>query len=94
MDVNASSELVWEFYEETLTKLKGYGCKILRLDAFAYLHKEVGQTNFFNKPGTWDYLQRVREIATKNELIVLPCSSSICKMFYSFHLISFLLIPW
>ncbi|MEN8856453.1 MAG: glycosidase [Flavobacteriaceae bacterium] len=72
MDVNASSELVWEFYEETLTKLKGYGCKILRLDAFAYLHKEAGQTNFFNKPGTWDYLQRVREIATKNELIVLP----------------------
>lgn len=46
MDVNAKSELVWDFYEETLAKVKSFGCKILRLDAFAYLHKEIGQTNF------------------------------------------------
>ncbi|WP_435413980.1 glycosidase [Polaribacter aestuariivivens] len=72
MDVNAKSELVWEFYEETLAKVKSFGCKILRLDAFAYLHKEVGQTNFFNKPGTWNYLDRINEIAKKNDLILLP----------------------
>ncbi|ULC59049.1 glycosidase [Flaviramulus sp. BrNp1-15] len=72
MDVNAKSELVWEFYEETLSKLKDYGCKILRLDAFAYLHKEVGQSNFFNKPGTWDYLERIKQIAQKNNLMLLP----------------------
>ena len=72
MDVNAKSELVWDFYEETLAKLKDFGCKILRLDAFAYLHKEVGQSNFFNKPGTWDYLKRIKQIADKNELILLP----------------------
>ncbi|MBG7613492.1 glycosidase [Polaribacter sp. BAL334] len=72
MDVNAKSELVWGFYEETLKKLKKFGCKILRLDAFAYLHKEVGETNFFNKPGTWNYLDRIQQIATKNDLIVLP----------------------
>ncbi len=54
MDVNATSPLVWDFYEETLKKLSGYGCNILRLDAFAYLHKQVGESNFFNKPGTWD----------------------------------------
>ena len=72
MDVNAKSELVWEFYEETLTKVANYGCKILRLDAFAYLHKEIGQSNFFNKPGTWNYLERIKDIATKNKLIVLP----------------------
>ena len=53
MDVNAKSELVWGFYEETLQKVSDYGCKILRLDAFAYLHKEIGQSNFFNTPGTW-----------------------------------------
>jgi sucrose phosphorylase len=40
MDVNASSPLVWDFYEETL-KLRSYGCNILRLDAFAYLHKRL-----------------------------------------------------
>ena len=72
MDVNANSELVWDFYEETLQKVSNFGCKILRLDAFAYLHKEIGQSNFFNKPGTWDYLERIRKIAQKNNLMLLP----------------------
>jgi len=72
MDVNAASPLVWDFYEETLKKLNGYGCNILRLDAFAYLHKQVGESNFFNKPGTWEYLARIKEIAAQNNLILLP----------------------
>jgi len=72
MDVNAKSPMVWDFYEETLSKLKGFGCKILRLDAFAYLHKEVGKTNFFNTPGTWEYLERIRRIAQRNDLTLLP----------------------
>lgn len=72
MDVNAKSPLVWEFYNETLAKLKSFGCSVLRLDAFAYLHKEVGQSNFFNTPGTWDYLRKIREIADKNQLKLLP----------------------
>lgn len=72
MDVNANSPLVWEFYEETLKKVSDYGGKIMRLDAFAYLHKEIGQSNFFNKPGTWDYLKRIKKIAQKSKLILLP----------------------
>ena len=72
MDVNAASPLVWDFYEETLKKLSLYGCEILRLDAFAYLHKQIGESNFFNKPGTWDYLERIKQIATKNNLMLLP----------------------
>lgn len=72
MDLNARSELVWEFYDETLRKLSEYGAKIIRLDAFAYLHKEPGQPNFFNRPGTWDYLQRLRGFAQKYELIIFP----------------------
>lgn len=72
MDVNANSELVWEFYEETLRKVSGFGGKILRLDAFAYLHKEIGQSNFFNKPGTWKHLERIKQIADKNYLTLLP----------------------
>lgn len=72
MDVNGASELVWQFYNETLEKLKDYGCTILRLDAFAYLHKQVGESNFFNKPGTWEYLERINQIAKKNDLMLLP----------------------
>lgn len=72
MDVNAKSPLVWDFYQETLQKVSSYGGKILRLDAFAYLHKEIGQSNFFNKPGTWKYLERIQQIAQKNNLTILP----------------------
>lgn len=72
MDVNARSEAVWQFYDETLNKLKSYGCSIVRLDAFAYLHKEVGATNFFNTPGTWDYLERLQKMADRKGLLLLP----------------------
>ncbi len=72
MDLNARSEKVWDFYQSTLDKLAGFGAKIVRLDAFAYLHKEVGQTNFFNRPGTWDYLERLRAMAEAKGLILLP----------------------
>ena len=72
MDLNARSELVWAFYDETLKKLRDYGAKIIRLDAFAYLHKKPGKANFFNRPGTWNYLERLRDIAEKYDLIVFP----------------------
>ena len=72
MDLNARSELVWKFYDETLRKLSEYGARIIRLDAFAYLHKEPGQPNFFNRPGTWDYLERLRGIAQKYGLTIFP----------------------
>mgnify|MGYP001814159479 CR=1 FL=1 len=72
MDLNAGSEKVWDFYAETLGKLAGYGAKLVRLDAFAYLHKEVGQSNFFNKPGTWEYLDRLKSIADGYDLVLLP----------------------
>ena len=72
MDLNAQSDGVWDFYDATLKKLRDFGAKLVRLDAFAYLHKEPGMTNFFNKPGTWEYLERLRQIATKYDLILLP----------------------
>ena len=72
MDLNARSEKVWKFYDKTLKKLSGYGAKIIRLDAFAYLHKEPGKPNFFNRPGTWEYLDRLKKLAQKYELIIFP----------------------
>ncbi len=72
MDLNAKSEKVWAFYEETFRKLKSFGATLIRLDAFAYLHKEPGLVNFFNKPETWNYLGRLRELAKKYDLVLLP----------------------
>lgn len=72
MDLNAKSEVVWAFFDETLKKLHDYGARLVRLDAFAYLHKEVGQSNFFNKPGTWEYLGRLKSLAEKYGITLLP----------------------
>ena len=72
MDLNARSELVWDFYDETLKTLHDYGAGIIRLDAFAYLHKEPGEANFFNRPGTWNYLERLKGIAKKHDLVIFP----------------------
>ncbi len=82
MDLNARSEKVWEFYDETLGKLSGYGAHLVRLDAFAYLHKAVGETNFFNKPGTWEYLDRLKQLARRHEPD--PAAGNPCRVRYWF----------
>jgi sucrose phosphorylase len=72
MDLNIKSELVWEYYEDTLKKLASYGAEIIRLDAFAYAPKEPGARNFLNDPGTWDLLDGIKTIADKYGLNLLP----------------------
>ena len=72
MDLNIASPLVWEFYADTLERLAGYGAEIVRLDAFAYAHKEPGARNFFNEPGTWELLDRLKELANRRGLTLLP----------------------
>ncbi len=72
MDLNIKSPLVWEFYEDTLKKLKQYGAEIVRLDAFAYAPKEPGEKNFLNDPGTWNLLGRIKGLADQYGLTLLP----------------------
>ena len=72
MDLNIKCPLVWEYYEEVFKKLHEYGAKIVRLDAFAYAHKEPGEKNFLNNPGTWDLLEKVQKLADKYALTLLP----------------------
>ena len=72
MDLNIKSQLVWDYYEDTLKKLAGYGAEIIRLDAFAYAPKEPGARNFLNEPGTWDLLGGIRALADKYGLTLLP----------------------
>ena len=72
MDLNIKSPLVWEFYDNTLKTLADYGAKIVRLDAFAYAPKGVGEKNFLNEPATWDVLTKVRELADKYNVRLLP----------------------
>ncbi len=72
MDLNINSELVWDFYADTLKRLADYGAKTVRLDAFAYAPKAVGEPNFLNEPATWDVLEKVNDIATPLNLNLLP----------------------
>jgi len=72
MDLNIKSPLVWEFYKDTLKKLSQYGAEIIRLDAFAYVSKEPGAKNFLNDPGTWELLGRIKVLADKYGLTLLP----------------------
>jgi sucrose phosphorylase len=44
----------------------------VRLDAFAYAPKEPGEKNFLNEPGTWEVLEKVRKLADKYNLTLLP----------------------
>lgn len=72
MDLNIKSPLVWDFYDETIKKLSEYGAQIVRLDAFAYAPKEPGAKNFLNEPGTWELLTRLKTLADKNGITLLP----------------------
>ena len=72
MDLNIRSEMVWDFYQDTLKKLGGYGAGIVRLDAFAYAPKAPGRKNFLNEPETWDVLDRVSGMASESDLKLLP----------------------
>jgi glycosidase len=72
MDLNIGSPLVWDFYEDTLDRLAGHGAEIVRLDAFAYAAKEPGARNFFNEPATWELLERVKGLADRRGIKLLP----------------------
>ena len=72
MDLNVNSPLVWDFYDRVLQKLAEYGGEIIRLDAFAYASKIPGRRNFLNEPETWDLLEKVRIMADKYNLRLLP----------------------
>ena len=72
MDLDITSPLVWDFYADTLDRLAGYGAQIVRLDAFAYAPKEPGARNFLNEPGTWELLDRVKGLADRRGLKLLP----------------------
>ena len=72
MDVNINSPKVWEYYDSVLAQLARYGAAIVRLDAFGYASKIPGRRNFMNEPETWDILERVRQMAVRHGLSLLP----------------------
>lgn len=72
LDLNLTDPLVWEFYEDTLCRLAGYGADIVRLDALGYAAKRPGARNFMTEPDTWLLLRRLKKEADALGLTLLP----------------------
>ena len=72
MDLNLISPLVSDFYRQTIKKLASYGAKYIRLDAFAYACKKVGERNVFNPEDTWKLLGEINSMCQKRGIEVLP----------------------
>ena len=72
MDFDVRSPQYASFCRDTLETLHGYGASVIRLDAFAYAHKEPGARNFLNEPGTWELLEAVSRMAQPLGLTLLP----------------------
>lgn len=72
MDLNVQSPQVWAWYDGVMAQLASYGAAMIRLDAFARLHKAPKRKNFINEPETWEILGRLREMAKNHGLEVLP----------------------
>ncbi len=72
MDVNIQSPLVWQWYDQVMGQLAGYGASTLRLDAYTRLHKAPARVNFMNEPETWQILDKLKEMAAAHGLSVLP----------------------
>lgn len=72
MDINVESPLAWEYYDHVLNTLSSYGASIVRLDAFGYASKIPGRRNFMNDPETWNILERIRLMAERYGLTLLP----------------------
>lgn len=72
MDLNFSNPEVWKWYEEVIKQLADYGATLIRLDAFSRLHKAPARVNFVNEPETWDILEKLKQMAKKYNVEVLP----------------------
>jgi sucrose phosphorylase len=72
IDLNLQTEVTWRFINDSLEFLAGHGAALVRLDAFAYAVKKAGGSCFFEEPGTWEMLERVKNILAPSGVEILP----------------------
>jgi len=72
IDLDVESDTGKKFIEEEVVALCRRGLAMLRLDAFAYVTKKLGTNCFFVEPDVWNILDRIRSIAHKEGVEVLP----------------------
>ena len=72
IDLNLQTDVTWRFINDNLKGLAGHGAALIRLDAFAYAVKKAGGSCFFEEPGTWEMLERVKNVLSPCEVEILP----------------------
>jgi sucrose phosphorylase len=72
VDLNILNDVTWDYIKDNLQILAGHGASLIRLDAFAYTVKKAGGSCFFEEPGVWEVLERVRKILAPHQVEILP----------------------
>ena len=72
IDLDVRTEVTMDFIKKNIDNLSKKGCDIIRLDAFAYAIKKLDTNDFFVEPEIWDLLDKIREMAVKNNVEILP----------------------
>lgn len=61
IDLDVRQKIVQDFIKKTLNDLADHGASLVRLDAFAYAIKKLGENDFFVEPEIWELLDQVKQ---------------------------------
>lgn len=72
IDLDINSQVTKDFIERSVKHLAEMGVKMIRMDAFAYVTKELGTNCFFVEPETWKILGWLNQILKSSNVKLLP----------------------
>jgi len=72
IDVDINSPVTKEIFRNFIISLCEHGTKIIRIDAFAYVTKELGTNCFFLEPKVWEVLDWLNQFTSAFDVQILP----------------------
>jgi len=72
IDVDIDSPVTKEIFRNFIISLSQRGTKIIRMDAFAYVTKELGTNCFFLEPQVWQVLDWLNQYTSAFDVQILP----------------------
>ena len=72
IDLDYRSPETFALMEANIAFMAERGVKLLRLDAFGYTTKRIGSSCFLVEPEVWQILERLREVAQRHGVELLP----------------------
>ncbi len=72
IDVDIDSPLTKKIFRNFIISLCNHGAKVIRIDAFAYVTKELGTNCFFLEPKVWEILDWINQYTSAFDVEILP----------------------